>query len=113
MNAQQAQARIDEINQEIAGHEKATAALIGEANQLQRIVFGYDENDDHHRREMQKTIDKIRSWDNGTHPWLQSQENARAEAEAERQRAVQRKEQQERRENAYFENLERISRGQG
>lgn len=113
MTPQAAQQRINVINQEIAAHEKAIAALTGEANQLQRIVFGYDENDDHHRREMQKSIDKIRSWDDGSHPWLQSQENARAEAEAERQRAEQRKAEAQRRENAHFEYLERISRGQG
>lgn len=110
MSPQQAQQRINVINQEIAGHEKAIAALTGEANQLARIVFGYDENDDHHRREMQKTIDKIRSWDDGTHPWLQSQENARAEAEESRRRAAERAAQNKARQDAEFERVEQLAR---
>lgn len=117
MSPQQAQAELTALEAEAVAmkerHRLEFEPLRRRAIQLTRIVNGDDLHDRHNAEVVRKERERWAAIDRGEDPYSQAVKNWQAEAEAERQRAEQRKTDAKRRENAYFENLEQISRGQG
>lgn len=58
----------------------------------------------------QDFIKKMTSWDDGTHPWLVAQENAKIEAAEQRQRQAEKVEQEQRELAAKAEYIEKLNR---
>lgn len=111
MTPYEAQQRIAAINAEIIQHEQAILALTNEISQLTRIAEGFDNDDAHHREEMRRYQEKMASWDNGTHPWLQSQEATRQAAEEERQRQAEQARRRKQQADIEIERIRSISPG--